>query len=135
MTIDLEQRLESYYDAWSQQDIDAVMAFFAEHSVFEDLAFSARFEGVEQIRHFVALTYTGSPDFQVQPTQIIVGNGVAAASWVMSGTHAGDLPGLPATGKPFQVRASSIVNFDGDIIKSIVDYWNPLEFRRSVGLE
>lgn len=52
----------------------------------------------------------------------------------MTGTHQGDLPGLPATGNRFEVRATSIVTFDGEKIARIVDYWNPLEFQRAVGL-
>ncbi|MFG0267645.1 MAG: nuclear transport factor 2 family protein [Rhodopirellula sp. JB055] len=133
--MDLESRLREYYAAWSRQDADGVLAFFAPNSTFEDLAFAAEFEGLDQIRSFVDLTYAGSPDFEVHPTQIIVAKKTAAAAWTMQGTHSGDLPGLPATEKAFQVRASSIVNFDdnGQIL-SIVDYWNPLEFRASVGL-
>ncbi|SMP61624.1 conserved hypothetical protein, steroid delta-isomerase-related [Neorhodopirellula lusitana] len=130
----LESRLKDYYDAWSRQDGNGVMSFFGESSTFEDLAFGARFEGLTQIRSFVDLTYAGSPDFRVRPTQIVVGEGSAAAAWVMSGTHSGDFPGLPATGKKFEVRASSIIRFDRDTIKTIVDYWNPAEFQRSVGL-
>ncbi len=134
MEFDLEQRLRQYYDAWSRQDIDAVMGFFTDASSFEDLGLAYKFEGLEQILSFVELTYAGSPDFRVQPTKIIVGDGAAAAAWTMSGTHSGDYPGLPATGKRFRVRASSIINFDGDRIKTIVDYWNLVEFKRSVGL-
>lgn len=134
MEFDLEQRLRQYYDAWSRQDIDAVMGFFTDASSFEDLGFAYKFEGLEQIRSFVELTYAGSPDFRIQPTKIIVGDGAAAAAWTMSGTHSGDYPGLPATGKRFRVRAASIINFDGDRIKTVVDYWNLFEFKRSVGL-
>ena len=138
MKSDLQQRLRDYYAAWSRQDVDAVMAFFKEASTFEDLAFAAKFSGLAEIRSFVELTFAGSPDFEVEPTRIIGGDDghSAAAGWTMRGTHAGDLPGFPATGKRFEVRASSIVEFDSaGSIRSIVDYWNPLEFRRSVGLD
>ena len=133
--MDLEGLLRDYYQAWSRQDVDSVLKFFTDESIFEDLAFAEKFQGLDQIRYFVDLTYAGSPDFRVVPTQIIVGDAMAAAAWTMSGIHVGDYPGLPATGKRFEVRASSIINFDQDNnIKSIVDYWNPVEFQRSVGL-
>lgn len=134
MEIDLAELLREYYEAWSRQDADAVMNFFTEVSSFEDLAFAARFDGLVQIRSFVDLTYAGSPDFQVKPTEIVVDVGKAAAAWTMSGTHAGDFPGLPATGKRFEVRACSVVSFDADKIRTIVGYWSPLEFQKSVGL-
>ena len=133
--MDLEGLLRDYYQAWSRQDVDSVLEFFTDDSIFEDLAFAAKFQGLDQIRYFVDLTYAGSPDFRVVPNQIIVGDAMAAAAWTMSGIHIGDFPGLPATGKRFEVRASSIINFDQyNKIKSIVDYWNPAEFQRSVGL-
>ena len=135
LKIDLENRLRQYYAAWSRQDAEAVMAFFAAESTFEDLAFAARFEGLEQIRSFVDLTYAGSPDFEVRPTQIVCDGMTAAAAWTMLGTHSGDFPDLPATGAEFEVRACSVVNFDeNQLIRTIVDYWNPLEFRACVGL-
>ncbi len=130
-----EKQLRDYYAAWSRQDVDAVLSFFDENSSFEDLAFAAKFVGLGEIRSFIELTYAGAPDFRVEPTRIVAGDGRAAAEWVMTGTHVGDLPGLPATNKAFRVRACSIVQFDeGDHIHEIVDYWNPLEFRNSVGL-
>ena len=124
--------LRGYYAAWSRQDVDAVVAHFAEGATFEDLALAATFEGLEAIRGFVELTYAGAPDFEVHPTEIITGDPTAAAAWTMTGTHQGDLPGLPATGNRFEVRATSIVTFEGEKIVRIVDYWNPLEFRKSV---
>jgi len=126
--------IEKYYDAWSQQDPDRVMDFFLGDSTFEDLAFAAKFEGLEQIRGFVDLTYAGVPDFRVVPTSIMVSDGRAAAQWIMSGTHSGDFPGMPATGKTFDVRAMSAIELRGDKILTIVDYWNPVDFQRKVGL-
>lgn len=68
------------------------------------------------------------------PTHIITNGNAAAAAWEMSGTHLGDLPNLPATGKKFRVRASSIIEIRNGAILSMTDYWNPIQFRREVGL-
>lgn len=133
--MDLENRLREYYAAWSRQDADGVLGFFDRDATFEDLAFAAKLEGLDQIRSFVELTYAGAPDFEVRPMQIVVSRLQAAAAWVMSGTHRGDLPGLPSTQQRFEVRAASMVMFGKDgQIQSMVDYWNPLEFRAAVGL-
>lgn len=134
MNSDFETLLRQYYQAWSGQDPAMVLSFFHDDSSFEDLAFGAKFCGLDEIRSFVDITYAGSPDFRVEPTRIVAGSDAAAAAWTMSGTHRGDLPGLPATGERFEVRASSIVTFRRGKIQEIVDYWNPVEFQRSVGL-
>ena len=134
MNPDLTHTLQLYYEAWSRQDPELVMEFFSDKSSFEDLGFAAKFVGLVQIRSFVDITYSGAPDFKVEPTKIIVGAGCAAAEWTMTGTHSGNFPGLPATGKRFEVRAASIIDFDDTKIYRIVDYWNPIEFQRSVGI-
>ena len=135
----IETLLHDYYAAWGTGDTESVLSFFRDDSVFEDLAFVARFEGLEEIRGFIELTYSGSPDFQVVPTHLIIGDLgsgriAAAAEWTMSGTHAADLPGLPSTGRPFEVRASSIIRLESNKILGIQDYWNLDTFRKSVGL-
>lgn len=133
--MDLESKLRDYYEAWGSQDPEAILQYFSEQSTFEDLAFASKFEGLAQIRSFIELTYAGVPDFQVTPQRIVVSDLAAAAAWTMHGTHQGEILGLPASQKKFQVRASSIVEFDKEgKILSIVDYWNPLEFRASIGL-
>lgn len=126
--------LQRYYESWGRSDPDLVASFFTADGVFEDLAFAAKFEGKDGVRSFVELTYAGVPDFKVVPTRVVVEGDKAAAAWTMTGTHSGDLPGLPATGKSFEVRASSIIVLTDGAISEIVDYWNPLEFKAQVGL-
>lgn len=130
-----EERLREYYRAWGGGDPDAVTSFFTEDAIFEDLAFGARFDGRAAIRQFAAITYAGIPDFRVEPETIVATERGAGVAWVMSGTHSGDLPGLPKTGRTFRVRASSIVELDAEgRISRMTDYWSPDDFRREVGL-
>ncbi|MCV6638892.1 ester cyclase [Candidatus Albibeggiatoa sp. nov. NOAA] len=126
--VKIEQLLTQYYASWSTGNPDNVIQFFTQDAVFEDLAFEAKFVGLDAIRSFAVLTYSGVPDFKVVPTQIVAGDNSAAASWVMSGTHTGDLPNLPASQKRFEVRASSIITLKDDLIFDIKDYWNPNSF-------
>ena len=126
----IKQLLEQYYAAWGTGNPDNVIQFFTQDATFEDLAFDAKFIGIDVIRSFAVLTYSGVPDFKVEPTQIIVGENTAAASWIMSGTHTGDLPNLPATQKYFEVRASSIITLKEQLIFDIKDYWNPNSFAK-----
>ncbi|MFK7896137.1 MAG: ester cyclase [Myxococcota bacterium] len=136
MTADDPQAfIRDYYAAWGTGDPNQVLRFFSENASFEDLAFEARFEGLDQIRSFAELTYSGAPDFQVIPTNVFTSpDGSAGAEWAMTGTHKGDFPGLPATGRKFEVRASSMIQIEGGKIKTIRDYWSVDTFRRSVGL-
>ena len=52
----------------------------------------------------------------------------------MSGTHKGDLPGLPATGKPFSLRGASIYELHDGKIKRNSDYWDMVTFLKQIRL-
>jgi predicted ester cyclase len=52
----------------------------------------------------------------------------------MRGTHRGDLPGMPATGKQVDVRGASILEFAGDRIRRCSDYWDMATFLKQLGL-
>lgn len=52
----------------------------------------------------------------------------------MSGTHSGDFPGLPATGKSFSIRGTSVMELDGNKIKRNSDCWNLVSLLQQIGL-
>jgi predicted ester cyclase len=53
----------------------------------------------------------------------------------MSGTHKGDLPEMPATGKRFSsVRDSIILELKAGKIRRESDYWDAATFMKQVGL-
>ena len=54
--------------------------------------------------------------------------------WVMAGIHSGDIPGLPATGKPFRIRGCGVGRVDDDKIVELTEYWNMAAFLMQVGI-
>jgi predicted ester cyclase len=53
----------------------------------------------------------------------------------MSGTHNGDFPGIPATGKHFSsARGTSILELEAGKIHREADYWDAATLMRQVGL-
>lgn len=61
----------------------------------------------------VLYTRNAFPDLHFEIQEMIEENGKVVASWIMSGTQKGDLPQLPATGKPFSISGMTIYYFDG----------------------
>lgn len=56
------------------------------------------------------------PDLNFAIQEMIEEGDKVVASWVMSGTHKGDLDNIPATGKPFSITGMTIYYFqDGKI--------------------
>ena len=54
--------------------------------------------------------------------------------WVMSGTHANALPGVPATGRRFRVRGATMLELrDGRVTRNR-DYWDTATLLTQMGL-
>ena len=137
-TSDLERMLDEWAMAWSSidnKDPERVLALFADDCVFEDVTFGVVARGKEELRSFVNRAFAAVPDFKYGLTSRFAASQWAAIEWVMSGTHKGDWPGMPATGKRFSsVRGTSILELEAGKIRRESDYWDAATFMKQVGL-
>jgi steroid delta-isomerase-like uncharacterized protein len=133
-TSELEQVLERWAPAWSSHDPEKVLSLFTDDCVFEDVTFAVVIRGKEALRGFVRGAFVAMPDIHFELTGRLAAGQRAALEWVMSGTHAGDFPGMPATGKRLSVRGSTILELEAGKIRRESDYWDAATFMRQVGL-
>ena len=75
-------------------------------------------EGVEGVRRFFAMFRDAMPDVEVTIDELIADGDRAAVATTISGTHTGELLGLPATGRPVEVVGVDMVRVrDGRIVE------------------
>ncbi len=139
MTSELERMLNDWAIAWSSNDSsndpERVLALFLDDCVFEDVTFGVVVHGKDELRSFVKGAFAAVPDFKYGLTSRFADRQWAVIEWVMSGTHKGDLPGMPATGNRFSsVRGSSILELEAGKIRRESDYWDAATFMKQVGL-
>lgn len=60
------------------------------------------------------------PDQRFTIEELIAEAGKVVAAWTWAGTHTGDLPGFPASGKAITMSGLTIYYFDGD---KIAGHW------------
>jgi steroid delta-isomerase-like uncharacterized protein len=90
------------YDTWSQDDLTAIDSLIAErYTIFSDPgdAWEGQTLGREGYRNRLLYSRKAFPDLVFEIAQSIREDDRVAVLWKASGTHLGDLPGLPATGK------------------------------------
>jgi steroid delta-isomerase-like uncharacterized protein len=133
-TSDLEPLFDDWAMAWSSNDPELILALFADDCVFEDVTLGVVARGKEELRSFANGAFAAVPDFKYGLTSRFAASQWAAIEWVMSGTHKGDFPGIPATGKRFSsVRGSTILELEAGKIRRGSDYWDAATFMRQVG--
>jgi steroid delta-isomerase-like uncharacterized protein len=125
--------LQGYMDAWNAHDAGRVAAYYTDDAQYEDVAMGIISRGKEQIKQFAEATFRSSPDLKFELVSGFVAGDRAASEWVMSGTHQGDFPGLPASGKPVSIRGASALELDGDKIRRSSDYWNLASLLQQMG--
>src|SRR5947209_3197653 len=113
---------------WSAHDMDRLVALLTDDVTYEDVPMGAINHGPAAVRVFGQNFFSGFPDISFELKSSFASDGGGGAEWIMRGTHTGDLPGMPATGKRIEVRGASIFEFSGDRIRRCTDYWNLATF-------
>lgn len=106
-----------FFEAYNEQDLDAVGTMLAEDFVAH---FGAQQLGREPYFQFVRAFYTGFPDLRNTIEQQLAQGSLSASRTVWSGTHQGDFLGVPATGKRVSFEALSLSRISGG---KIAEHW------------
>jgi steroid delta-isomerase-like uncharacterized protein len=130
----LEQVLDDWGHYWSTHDMPRLLGLFTDDVVYEDVTMGAVNHGTAELRAFGEGFFVGFPDVTFEVTSRFACGTSGGLEWVMRGTHRGDLPGMPATGKQVNVRGASIIEFAGDRIRRCSDYWDMVTFLKQLGL-
>jgi steroid delta-isomerase-like uncharacterized protein len=118
----------------SSHDPDRFLSLFTDDCVYEDVALGVVNRGKKELRTFIAGIFSTFPDFHIDLKSQFVAGHWATMEWAMSGTHEGDLPGMPATHKRFMVRGASVAELSGAEIRRISDYWDLATFLKQTDL-
>jgi steroid delta-isomerase-like uncharacterized protein len=125
---------DAWATAWSSHDADKLLSLFADDCVYEDVTFGAVNRGLHELRAFAEAVFSAVPDFRIDLTTCFAAGNRAIMEWTLSGTHRGDLPGMPATGKQFSVRGVTVLELQTQKICRNSDYWDAASIMRQVGL-
>ncbi len=87
----------------------------------------------ETFRRRVAYTRGAFPDVHFDVRETIAAPDRAAIRWVMTGTHLGDLPQLPATGKSFAIEGMTFYYFEDARIRAHRQAFDQLGFLKQIG--
>jgi steroid delta-isomerase-like uncharacterized protein len=84
-------------------------------------------------RQRVTYTRNAFPDVHFDVREAIAEDERVAIRWVMTGTHLGDLPRLPATGKKFSIEGMTFYYFQNGQIRGHRQAFDQLGFLAQIG--
>ena len=120
MTSPEHQLADLYVEMINTHDPDLVDRFVAEDYVNHN-AFVA--DGREANRQFWAVFFTGLPDVSVTMEDLVISGDRVVGRFSYRGTHTGDFLGIPASGKPVEMRSIDIWRVRNGMF---VEHWDEL---------
>jgi steroid delta-isomerase-like uncharacterized protein len=129
------QLLEDWAAAWSSPTLgEQLVSLCTDDCIYEDVTMGVVNHGKTEIANFYTLVFAAFPDFKMELTAHFVAGAWAGAEWLMTGTHQGDLPGLPATQKPFSIRGASVFELHSTRFRRCSDYWDMATLLKQIGV-
>ena len=112
--------LKAILAAFNSHDVDAVMAFFAEHCALEmprgPDPWGTRHTGSAAVRKALQSRFDGIPDVHYGDDEHYVAGDTGMSKWTLRGTVA-------ATGQPIEVRGCDFFEFRGGKVARKDSYW------------
>lgn len=102
------------YAAWNRHDPDAVAEIFAEDAVVREVGNPTEARGRAAIRERAAALLAAFPDFHLERVALVIDGACHADRWAMTGTHRGELFGIPATGRTVRVEGATFTRLGPD---------------------
>ena len=114
-------------------NLHALNQDYAENAIVEDSMHSQPLIGRAAIMDRKNIITSAASEAKITITNRIVTGNQVTAEWIATGTHTGDLPGLPASGRPFSIHGVTVViRHDGKIVREAL-YYDANKLYRQLG--
>jgi steroid delta-isomerase-like uncharacterized protein len=107
-------------EVWSKGNLDAIEELVADDFVTTVIGAPEQIRGTKGFREFVIMYRTAFPDLRLTTDEQIAEGETVVTRWTATGTHEGELMGIPATGKQ---ATTAGVNFNRFAGGKLVEGW------------
>jgi steroid delta-isomerase-like uncharacterized protein len=122
-----------FEEVWNNKNTAAIDELMAADYVHHDPQSPKFSEGREGYKQLVAHYLNAFPDSHFTIDDEVQEGDTAVTRWTVTGTHKGDLPTLPASGKTFSVTGITVARLkDGKFVESW-NNWDALGLMQQLG--
>jgi steroid delta-isomerase-like uncharacterized protein len=122
------------WDAWNAHDPDAWIELLHETHVTESDTLPQPVRGHEGARPFIEMYIKAFPDLRFSIDQMIASGDYVISRYTATGTHKGDLAGIPPTGRQAETHGCVVAEIkNGRILREWL-YWDSAHLLRQLGV-
>ena len=126
--------IRHYVDLWNGRNADALLAVFTKDGTYSN---PDTYPGVggEALAAFAKGVWTAFPDFSIELLNAgEIEAGVGALHWLARGTNTGPgADGSDPTGRTVSFKGASIIQIEGDKLRSETAYFDPNLMQEQLG--
>jgi steroid delta-isomerase-like uncharacterized protein len=122
-----------FEEIWNYRNFAVIDELIASDYVHHDPQSPDVTDGIEGYKRFVQRYLTAFPDIRIAIHDEITSGNTVVTRWTASGTHEGDLPGIPRTGRPISVSGITIARTKHGKIVESWNSWDALGMMRQLG--
>jgi C-1 hydroxylase len=128
-------RVSDAVAACNRGDLDRAMAAVAYDVIWRDVVLGV-LHGRDALQDATKAYMSAFPDLRIEETSTTLAPPRLALELTVTGTHRGELLGVPATGRWTENYVAVVVTFDDDglMIEGTL-YWNPLAIMEQLGID
>lgn len=137
MVTDTKKIVEDFIKIVNSHDADKIISYFADDGVLENVPLGIANRGKEEITAYTKIMLVDYPDINFELKSVFGTDDWAGDEWVMTGTFANNTMSknaVPATGKTFAVRGTSIYQVRNGKFSRESNYYDNVSFLQQVGL-
>ncbi len=123
-----------FTDAFSEGKLEVLDEVVAADATAHDPANPQYTGGAESSKGLVSMYRSAFPDLRFEIEDQIAEGDMVATRWTSSGTHDGDLPDIPATGRRSTVSGITIDRFEGGKAVESWTNWDTLGMLQQLGV-
>jgi steroid delta-isomerase-like uncharacterized protein len=130
---EMEGAVRQGYEAWNHHAAAGTVAMCAPDCVFMDNFHEMH--GIEEMKAGAEEYFEAFPDLRIELVSLYVDGNTVIQEWRSSGTHSGQLMGIPATGRHTEAAGAGIDEFgdDGLVHRSRL-YWDTAKVLQDIGV-
>ena len=121
-------------NAWNAHDADGVARLVSNDFVSESDTLPAALRGSEAVREVVQMYVRAFPDLHFEVEQMLREGEYVTTRWLATGTHGGELMGIPPTNKRVVTHGCTVDEVkNGKLVREWV-YWDTGNLLRQIGV-
>ncbi len=128
------QAFREFMEAFNAHDLDRMSTFIDDGHVMESDTFPETLRGREAWRQAMQGYLNAFPDLHFDTEQIFASGDYVTLRWRVTGTHQGELAGIPATNRPVEMHGCTVREISNGTSSHEWTYWDTGRMMQQLGV-